>query len=78
MKIKADLLLSVPCIINPLVCRASSSSNSSAPTVDLGYATYQGYYNDTYDLNVWKRYVAYIAVFKSDGDQIVSDMQHLP
>ncbi|KAH8898020.1 putative carboxylesterase [Thozetella sp. PMI_491] len=28
--------------------------------IDLGYATYQGYYNDTYDLNIWKsiRYAA--------------------
>ncbi|OTB01129.1 hypothetical protein M426DRAFT_14848 [Hypoxylon sp. CI-4A] len=33
---------------------------SSAPTVDLGYAKYAGYYNDTYDLNIWKsvRYAA--------------------
>ncbi|KAI1765357.1 putative carboxylesterase [Hypoxylon sp. FL1150] len=26
----------------------------SSPAVDLGYATYQGYYNSTYDLNIWK------------------------
>ncbi|KAI1639824.1 Alpha/Beta hydrolase protein [Biscogniauxia mediterranea] len=33
---------------------------ASGLTVDLGYATYQGYYNDTYDLNIWKgvRYAA--------------------
>ncbi|KAI0889557.1 putative carboxylesterase [Annulohypoxylon maeteangense] len=32
----------------------------AATTVDLGYATYEGYYNDTYDLNIWKslRYAA--------------------
>ncbi|EHK47289.1 uncharacterized protein TrAtP1_010045 [Trichoderma atroviride] len=32
----------------------------SAPTVDLGYAVYEGVYNDTYDLNTWKsiRYAA--------------------
>ncbi|KAI6084841.1 putative carboxylesterase [Hypoxylon rubiginosum] len=32
----------------------------SSPAVDLGYATYQGYYNSTYDLNIWKsvRYAA--------------------
>ncbi|KAI0837805.1 putative carboxylesterase [Hypoxylon sp. FL0890] len=32
----------------------------AAPTVDLGYATYEGYYNETYDLNIWKsiRYAA--------------------
>jgi hypothetical protein len=27
---------------------------TSNPVVDLGYATYQGYYNDTYDLNIFK------------------------
>ncbi|KAI0407088.1 Alpha/Beta hydrolase protein [Xylaria palmicola] len=32
----------------------------SGPIVNLGYATYEGYYNDTYDLNIWKsiRYAA--------------------
>ncbi|KAL7893989.1 Alpha/Beta hydrolase protein [Trichoderma sp. SZMC 28014] len=32
----------------------------STPTVDLGYAVYQGVYNDTYNLNTWKsiRYAA--------------------
>lgn len=28
--------------------------DSSSTVVDLGYATYRGYYNDTYDLNIWK------------------------
>lgn len=28
----------------------------AALLVDLDYATYQGYYDSTYDLNVWKRY----------------------
>ncbi|KAH9883509.1 Alpha/Beta hydrolase protein [Xylariomycetidae sp. FL2044] len=37
-----------------------SASADAAPTVDLGYATYQGVYNETYGLNVWKsiRYAA--------------------
>ncbi|PNP40645.1 inactive carboxylesterase 4 [Trichoderma gamsii] len=32
----------------------------STPTVDLGYAVYEGVYNDTYNLNTWKsiRYAA--------------------
>ncbi|KAI1813335.1 alpha/beta-hydrolase [Poronia punctata] len=32
----------------------------SGPIINLGYATYEGYYNDTYDLNIWKgiRYAA--------------------
>ncbi|KAI1373239.1 putative carboxylesterase [Hypoxylon crocopeplum] len=39
---------------------ARAAAVTSAPTVDLGYASYQGYYNDTYDLNIWKsvRYAA--------------------
>jgi hypothetical protein len=28
----------------------------SGPIINVGYATYEGYYNDTYDLNIWKRY----------------------
>ncbi|KAH7165168.1 Alpha/Beta hydrolase protein [Dactylonectria macrodidyma] len=37
-----------------------SSSIISRPVIKLGYATYEGYYNDTYDLNIWKgiRYAA--------------------
>ncbi|KAK2602565.1 hypothetical protein N8I77_009083 [Diaporthe amygdali] len=40
--------------------RVIRTTRSSAPTVDLGYATYQGYYDDTYGLNMWKsvRYAA--------------------
>lgn len=26
------------------------------PVVNLGYATYEGYYDDAYELNIWKRY----------------------
>ncbi|KAI0854069.1 Alpha/Beta hydrolase protein [Daldinia vernicosa] len=39
---------------------AAGPDSAAPPTVDLGYATYQGYYNDTYDLNIWKsiRYAA--------------------
>ncbi|KAJ2993853.1 hypothetical protein NUW58_g1719 [Xylaria curta] len=33
-----------------------SGPSLSGPVVSLGYATYEGYYNDTYDLNIWKRY----------------------
>ncbi|KAJ7507239.1 putative carboxylesterase [Mycena galericulata] len=34
--------------------------NGAAPVVDLKYATYQGYYNGIYNLNIWKgiRYAA--------------------
>ena len=33
---------------------APTLEGSASTVVDLGYATYQGYYNDTYDLNIWK------------------------
>lgn len=33
-----------------------TSPSVSGPVVDLGYATYEGYFNDTYNLNIWKRY----------------------
>lgn len=34
---------------------ARVTSASDGPIVDLEYGAYQGYYNDTYDLNIWKR-----------------------
>lgn len=33
------------------------TAGRSGLTVDLGYAVYEGYHDDTYDLNVWKGYV---------------------
>ncbi|CAI7569316.1 unnamed protein product [Penicillium discolor] len=38
----------------------AASVQTSNPVVDLGYATYQGYYNNTYNLNIFKgiRYAA--------------------
>lgn len=36
--------------------RVVQTPRSSAPTVDLGYVAYQGYHDETYGLNVWKRY----------------------
>jgi hypothetical protein len=33
----------------------ATGSSESTPTVDLGYAVYEGVYNDTYNLNTWKR-----------------------
>lgn len=35
----------------------ATPAQTSSPVVDLGYATYEGYYNDTYDLNVFKGWV---------------------
>lgn len=31
-----------------------ATSDAEAPIVDLGYARYQGYYNSTFDLNVYR------------------------
>ncbi|KAI0173305.1 putative carboxylesterase [Hypoxylon sp. FL1284] len=47
-------------VVGTIEAAALPRSPSSTPAVDLGYATYQGYYNSTYDLNVWKsvRYAA--------------------
>ncbi|KAI2471263.1 putative carboxylesterase [Annulohypoxylon bovei var. microspora] len=43
-----------------LAAAIQSGNVFAACTVDLGYATYEGYYNHTYGLNIWKgiRYAA--------------------
>lgn len=38
-------------------CVAESAAAKCVPTADLGYARYAGFYNDTYDLNIWKGYL---------------------
>lgn len=35
----------------------ASPAHTASPVVDLGYAKYQGLYNSTYDINVFKGYV---------------------
>lgn len=54
----ASLLMLVAALATatPAQGRVLRTARSSAPTVDLGYATYQGYHDDTYGLDVWKRY----------------------
>lgn len=32
----------------------ASPANTANPVVDLGYASYEGYYDSAYDLNVFK------------------------
>lgn len=46
------ILFLILCYIAPSLCVAIS--NATAPTVDLGYETYSGYYNSTADLNIFK------------------------
>lgn len=50
MKSSSYTLLPAVWVAKAVVCLASDA----IPTVDLGYARYQGYYNDTYELNVFK------------------------
>ncbi|KAJ3576301.1 hypothetical protein NPX13_g3753 [Xylaria arbuscula] len=52
-------------LVVAVACAAAGGSaelvlSASGPVVSLGYATYEGYYNGTYDLNIWKsiRYAA--------------------
>ncbi|KAI0376189.1 alpha/beta-hydrolase [Hypomontagnella monticulosa] len=47
-------------IVVTLLLRPCLNQNPPAPVVDLGYARYQGYYNSTSDLNIYKgiRYAA--------------------
>ena len=54
MRTKARVLAAAAACVAG-VAEALVSPRSSGPIVDLGYATYQGYYNNTYGLNVWKR-----------------------
>lgn len=37
--------------------RQSATTSVPAPPVDIGYGVYQGYYNDTSRLNIYKGYV---------------------
>lgn len=58
MEIASLLMLVAILATTPLAQgRVLRTARSSAPTIDLGYATYEGYHDDTYGLNVWKRYI---------------------
>jgi hypothetical protein len=48
--------------ILPLATTTSQAFAAPAhgPRVDLGYAVYEGLYNATLDLNIWKRYTSLI------------------
>lgn len=62
MQVASLLILVATLATAPLANgRVLRTARSSAPTVDLGYAAYQGYHDDTYELNVWKRYLHPIA-----------------
>ncbi|KAI1383645.1 putative carboxylesterase [Hypoxylon trugodes] len=46
--------------ISSCILAAATTVIATNPSVNLGYATYEGYYNDTFGLNIWKsvRYAA--------------------
>jgi hypothetical protein len=50
--------------------KGSTISLTSAPIVDLGYAIYEGYYNSTSELNIFKGYVPYSPL----SQQITSEL----
>lgn len=43
---------------------SASPTAQSLRTVILDYATYEGYYNGTYDLNIWKGYVRRLPTYE--------------
>lgn len=43
-------------IIVTLLLRSCLNQSTAAPVVDLDYARYQGYYNSTSGLNIYKGY----------------------
>lgn len=41
----------------------ATASSATSPIVDLGYGVYEGYYNSTSDLNIFKGCVRFAALF---------------
>lgn len=53
-----ELASAISLLLFALAVDTNASPAARSPlTVILEYATYQGYYNSTYDLNIWKGYV---------------------
>lgn len=53
-----ELAAAISLLFFALAVDAYASPAAPSPcTVVLDYASYEGYYNDTYDLNIWKGYV---------------------
>lgn len=55
MRVKANVLVIAAVAAAACTAEALISHGSNGPIADVSYAIYQGYYNSTYDLNVWKR-----------------------
>jgi hypothetical protein len=50
-------VLTAFCLLSGQAAHAASLVNLQDLTVDLGYGIYQGAYNSTIHLNIWKGYV---------------------
>ena len=50
--------------------QSASNTSTSAPVVDLGYGIYQGYYNATSELNIYKGFA-----FPPNNLQIIAEHQ---
>lgn len=52
------------------------STNTSSLTVDLGYNVYQGYYNSTSQLNIFKGYVTHLRLTQSTFEVAILQSQN--
>lgn len=77
MGFAAGIILLLAVAIAP--ASLASPTHTASPVVDLGYARYQGAYNTTYDINVFKGYLPMLC-YASDTPVLTSclefDMQH--
>ncbi len=56
----AALALALTLVTTLVQLASASPASCKGLIVDLGYAKYRGYFEETYALNVWKRYVKYL------------------
>lgn len=54
-RVAGSFVLALAVVTDHALAALPSGSAPAAPQVDLGYAVYEGIYNDTYNLNTWKR-----------------------
>ncbi len=48
------MFVAAACFFSVALWGRTGWASTSPPTVDVSYAIYQGLYNDTYNLNIWK------------------------
>lgn len=59
------LVLALATTTDHVLAAPAARTAPSAPRVDLGYAVYEGSYNSTFDVNIWKRYELSLSNAKS-------------